>query len=183
MISLWFQETVPDDNIDLLLENLEQPNGLSLQNDDCGGFDRRSVLHVEHRWGGWSLCIQNKLVQVKPFFFFTKETWHTLIEVDFYSIIYLYTNLLCNVLLFKQHTFNQLLYKLYLNFSHLDVFFSTLYFNDYIFFQFIKMLLVNVIKTDRKTLPWTAAREIFFGRETPWSLLRVKWKILQVVEC
>ncbi|XP_076583325.1 ribosome quality control complex subunit TCF25 [Chaetodon auriga] len=38
-----------DDNIDLLLENLEQSNGLSLQNEDCGGSDRRSVLHVEHR--------------------------------------------------------------------------------------------------------------------------------------
>lgn len=47
--SLWFQEAVPDDNIDLLLENLEQPSGLSLQNEDCGGSDRRSVLHVEHR--------------------------------------------------------------------------------------------------------------------------------------
>ncbi|XP_034724618.1 transcription factor 25 [Etheostoma cragini] len=43
------QEAVPDDNIDLLLENLEQTNGLSLQNEDCGGSDRRSVLHVEHR--------------------------------------------------------------------------------------------------------------------------------------
>ncbi|KAF3686373.1 Transcription factor 25 [Channa argus] len=43
------QEGVPEDNIDLLLENLEQPNGLSLQNEDCGGSDRRSVLHVEHR--------------------------------------------------------------------------------------------------------------------------------------
>uniref|UniRef100_A0A7N5ZQ68 Transcription factor 25 (basic helix-loop-helix) n=1 Tax=Anabas testudineus TaxID=64144 RepID=A0A7N5ZQ68_ANATE len=43
------QEAIPDDNIDLLLENLEQPNGLSLQNVDCGGSDRRSVLHVEHR--------------------------------------------------------------------------------------------------------------------------------------
>ncbi|XP_018523507.1 transcription factor 25 isoform X2 [Lates calcarifer] len=42
-------QAVPDDNIDLLLENLEQPNGLSLQNEDCGGSDRRSVLHVEHR--------------------------------------------------------------------------------------------------------------------------------------
>ncbi|XP_078106009.1 ribosome quality control complex subunit TCF25 isoform X2 [Sander vitreus] len=43
------QEAVPDDNIDLLLENLDQTNGLSLQNEDCGGSDRRSVLHVEHR--------------------------------------------------------------------------------------------------------------------------------------
>ncbi|KAG7230195.1 hypothetical protein INR49_012328, partial [Caranx melampygus] len=41
--------SLPDDNIDLLLENLEQPNGLSLQNEDCGADDRRSVLHVEHR--------------------------------------------------------------------------------------------------------------------------------------
>lgn len=40
---------VPDDNIDLLLENLEQTNGLSLQTEDCGGSDRKSVLHVEHR--------------------------------------------------------------------------------------------------------------------------------------
>lgn len=43
------QGAAPDDNIDLLLENLEQSNGLGLQNEDCGGFDRRSVLHVEHR--------------------------------------------------------------------------------------------------------------------------------------
>ncbi|KAL3065393.1 hypothetical protein OYC64_015545 [Pagothenia borchgrevinki] len=43
------QEAVPDDNIDLILENLEQSNGLGLQNEDCGGSDRRSVLHVEHR--------------------------------------------------------------------------------------------------------------------------------------
>ncbi|XP_039991750.1 transcription factor 25 isoform X1 [Xiphias gladius] len=43
------QKASPDDNIDLLVENLEQPNGLSLQNVDCGGSDRRSVLHVEHR--------------------------------------------------------------------------------------------------------------------------------------
>ncbi|XP_061670563.1 transcription factor 25 [Syngnathoides biaculeatus] len=37
-----------DDDIDLLLENLEQSNGLTFQN-DCGGCDRRFVLHVEHR--------------------------------------------------------------------------------------------------------------------------------------
>lgn len=37
------------DNIDLLLEDLEQPNGLSLQNEDCRVSERRSVLHVEHR--------------------------------------------------------------------------------------------------------------------------------------
>ncbi|XP_077570103.1 ribosome quality control complex subunit TCF25 [Stigmatopora nigra] len=43
------QETkASDDNIDLLLENIEQSNGLTLQN-DCSGCDRRSVLHVEHR--------------------------------------------------------------------------------------------------------------------------------------
>ncbi|XP_037103560.1 transcription factor 25 [Syngnathus acus] len=42
------QEQSPDDNIDLLLENLGQSNGLTLQN-DCGGCDRRPVLHVEHR--------------------------------------------------------------------------------------------------------------------------------------
>ncbi|XP_054627250.1 transcription factor 25 [Dunckerocampus dactyliophorus] len=38
----------PDDNIDLLLENLEQSNGLTLQN-DRGTSDRRPILHVEHR--------------------------------------------------------------------------------------------------------------------------------------
>ncbi|KAM7406198.1 hypothetical protein PAMP_000591 [Pampus punctatissimus] len=43
------QGAAPDDNIDLLLENLEQSNGLGLQSEDCGGSDRRSVLHVEHR--------------------------------------------------------------------------------------------------------------------------------------
>lgn len=43
------QEAAPDDNIDLLLENLEHSNGLSLQTEDCGGFDRKSVLQVEHR--------------------------------------------------------------------------------------------------------------------------------------
>lgn len=43
------QDTVPDDNIDLLLENLEQCHSQNLQNDDCGGSDRRSVLQVEHR--------------------------------------------------------------------------------------------------------------------------------------
>uniref|UniRef100_A0A665SY66 Transcription factor 25 (basic helix-loop-helix) n=1 Tax=Echeneis naucrates TaxID=173247 RepID=A0A665SY66_ECHNA len=48
-LCICFQRTVPDDNIDLLLENLEQPNGLSLQSENCGGSDRRSVLHVEHR--------------------------------------------------------------------------------------------------------------------------------------
>uniref|UniRef100_A0AAQ5Z7S0 Transcription factor 25 (basic helix-loop-helix) n=1 Tax=Amphiprion ocellaris TaxID=80972 RepID=A0AAQ5Z7S0_AMPOC len=42
-------KAAPDDNIDLLLENLEQSNGLSLQSEDCGGSDRKSVLHVEHR--------------------------------------------------------------------------------------------------------------------------------------
>uniref|UniRef100_A0A3P8NVR5 Transcription factor 25 (basic helix-loop-helix) n=1 Tax=Astatotilapia calliptera TaxID=8154 RepID=A0A3P8NVR5_ASTCA len=42
-------EAAADDNIDLLLENLEQSNGLSLQNDDSGVSDRRPVLHVEHR--------------------------------------------------------------------------------------------------------------------------------------
>ncbi|XP_044065550.1 transcription factor 25 [Siniperca chuatsi] len=42
-------QAVPDDNIDLLLENLEQSSGLSLQNEDCGGSDRKSMLHVEHR--------------------------------------------------------------------------------------------------------------------------------------
>ncbi|KAG7482372.1 transcription factor 25 [Solea senegalensis] len=42
-------QAVQDDNIDVLLENLDQPNSLSLQNEDCGGSERRSVLHVEHR--------------------------------------------------------------------------------------------------------------------------------------
>lgn len=46
---LYLQETGPDDNIDLLLENMERSNGLSLQTEDCGGSDRRSALHVEHR--------------------------------------------------------------------------------------------------------------------------------------
>lgn len=46
---LYIQEAAADDNIDLLLENLEQSNGLSLQNDDSGVSDRRPVLHVEHR--------------------------------------------------------------------------------------------------------------------------------------
>lgn len=43
------QQPLPDDNIDLLLENIEQSSGLSLQNEECGSTDRRSVLHVEHR--------------------------------------------------------------------------------------------------------------------------------------
>lgn len=43
------QQALPDDNIDLLLENIEQSSGLSLQNEECGSTDRRSVLHVEHR--------------------------------------------------------------------------------------------------------------------------------------
>ncbi|KAM9861368.1 ribosome quality control complex subunit TCF25 [Aulostomus maculatus] len=43
------QEAIPDENIDLLLENLEQSNGLSLKNEDCAGLDRRAALHVEHR--------------------------------------------------------------------------------------------------------------------------------------
>ncbi|KAF7651647.1 hypothetical protein LDENG_00108040 [Lucifuga dentata] len=42
-------EALLDDNIDVLLENLEQSNGLTLQNEDCGGSDRRPLLHVEHR--------------------------------------------------------------------------------------------------------------------------------------
>ncbi|KAF6722648.1 Transcription factor 25 [Oryzias melastigma] len=42
-------EEASSDNIDLLLENLEQSNGVGLQNEDCGGSDRRSVVHVEHR--------------------------------------------------------------------------------------------------------------------------------------
>lgn len=49
MYVLYIQEAAADDNIDLLLENLEQSNGLSLQNDDSGVSDRRPVLHVEHR--------------------------------------------------------------------------------------------------------------------------------------
>ncbi|XP_055363427.1 transcription factor 25 [Betta splendens] len=43
------QEAVPNDSIDLLLENLEQPNSLGLQNENFGGYDKRAVLHVEHR--------------------------------------------------------------------------------------------------------------------------------------
>ncbi|XP_007549940.1 ribosome quality control complex subunit TCF25 [Poecilia formosa] len=37
------------ENIDLLLENVELSNGVSLQSEDCGCSVRRSVLHVEHR--------------------------------------------------------------------------------------------------------------------------------------
>ncbi|XP_068175489.1 ribosome quality control complex subunit TCF25 [Antennarius striatus] len=43
------EEVAPDDNIDLLLENLDKSNGLSLQSEDCGVSDRKSSLHVEHR--------------------------------------------------------------------------------------------------------------------------------------
>ncbi|XP_041644409.1 transcription factor 25 [Cheilinus undulatus] len=43
------QEAGPNDDIDVLLQNLEQSNGFSLQNEECGGTDRRAVLHVEHR--------------------------------------------------------------------------------------------------------------------------------------
>lgn len=50
MMMFYLQEAGPDDNIDLLLENMEKSNGLSLQTEDCGGSDRRSALHVEHRW-------------------------------------------------------------------------------------------------------------------------------------
>lgn len=42
-------QALPDDNIDLLLENIEQSSGLTLQNEECGSTDRRPVLHVEHR--------------------------------------------------------------------------------------------------------------------------------------
>lgn len=38
-----------DDNIDSLLENLEMSSSPTLQNEECGISDRRSVLHVEHR--------------------------------------------------------------------------------------------------------------------------------------
>uniref|UniRef100_A0A1A8F974 Transcription factor 25 (Basic helix-loop-helix) n=1 Tax=Nothobranchius korthausae TaxID=1143690 RepID=A0A1A8F974_9TELE len=37
------------DNIDLLLENLEQSDGLSLQSDENGGCNKKSVILVEHR--------------------------------------------------------------------------------------------------------------------------------------
>ncbi|XP_024911317.1 ribosome quality control complex subunit TCF25 isoform X1 [Cynoglossus semilaevis] len=44
------QKDGANDNIDLILENLEQPNGgLGLQNEDCGCSQRRHVLNVEHR--------------------------------------------------------------------------------------------------------------------------------------
>lgn len=43
------QNAIPDENIDLILENLEQPHSQSLQSENCGGPDRRYVLHVEHR--------------------------------------------------------------------------------------------------------------------------------------
>ncbi|KAF7211882.1 ribosome quality control complex subunit TCF25 [Nothobranchius furzeri] len=40
---------IEPDNIDLLLENLEQSNGLSLQSDENGGCNKKSVILVEHR--------------------------------------------------------------------------------------------------------------------------------------
>ncbi|KAM3876991.1 ribosome quality control complex subunit TCF25 [Diretmus argenteus] len=43
------QEDVADDDIDALLETLEQSNGLTLQNEGCGGSDSRPVIYVEHR--------------------------------------------------------------------------------------------------------------------------------------
>lgn len=43
------EEAVQDDNIDSLLENLEMSSSPTLQNEECGVSDRRSVLHVEHR--------------------------------------------------------------------------------------------------------------------------------------
>uniref|UniRef100_A0A1A8QDC0 Transcription factor 25 (Basic helix-loop-helix) n=1 Tax=Nothobranchius rachovii TaxID=451742 RepID=A0A1A8QDC0_9TELE len=42
-------QRVEPDNIDLLLENLEQSNGLSLQSDENGGCNKKSVILVEHR--------------------------------------------------------------------------------------------------------------------------------------
>ncbi|CAB1339355.1 unnamed protein product [Coregonus sp. 'balchen'] len=40
---------VAGDDIDALLESIEQSNGLTLQNEGCGGSDNRPVLYVEHR--------------------------------------------------------------------------------------------------------------------------------------
>ncbi|XP_056876602.1 transcription factor 25 [Takifugu flavidus] len=42
-------EAVEDENIDVWLENLDRANNQRLRNEDFGGVDRRSVLHVEHR--------------------------------------------------------------------------------------------------------------------------------------
>uniref|UniRef100_H3CV71 Transcription factor 25 (basic helix-loop-helix) n=1 Tax=Tetraodon nigroviridis TaxID=99883 RepID=H3CV71_TETNG len=43
------EEAVKDENIDVWLENLDRSNNQRLQNEDFGGCDRRSALHVEHR--------------------------------------------------------------------------------------------------------------------------------------
>ncbi|XP_071764080.2 ribosome quality control complex subunit TCF25 [Centroberyx gerrardi] len=43
------QEDAANDDIDALLETLEQSNGLTLQNEGCGGSDSRPVIYVEHR--------------------------------------------------------------------------------------------------------------------------------------
>lgn len=43
------QDTAPDEDIDLILENLEQSHSYTLQSDSCGGPERKCVLHVEHR--------------------------------------------------------------------------------------------------------------------------------------
>ncbi|XP_062242148.1 transcription factor 25 [Platichthys flesus] len=42
-------QAAPEDDMDSFLEDIEWINGLSLQNADCGGSERRLVLHVEHR--------------------------------------------------------------------------------------------------------------------------------------
>lgn len=42
-------QAAEDENIDVWLENLDRTNHQRLRNEDFGGFDRRSVLHVEHR--------------------------------------------------------------------------------------------------------------------------------------
>lgn len=43
------QDVAPDEDIDLILENLEQSHSYSLQSDSSGGPERKCVLHVEHR--------------------------------------------------------------------------------------------------------------------------------------
>ncbi|XP_020797054.1 transcription factor 25 [Boleophthalmus pectinirostris] len=43
------QDAMPDENIDLIMEKLEQSNSHSLQSANCGGPDRKAALHVEHR--------------------------------------------------------------------------------------------------------------------------------------
>lgn len=108
----YFQEDVPDDNIDLLLENLEKSNCLSLQNEDCGGSDRRSVLHVEHRWGDQHISCRQNIDSDQIFFvmFFSppKPDFGGDRGIDLY--IYIYTTVAYCIILVVTvlHTFKLL---------------------------------------------------------------------------